>query len=169
MKLKLLASVLSLSCLCAVPAVVLAQVTVKDPWVRATVPAPKAPGAFMQLQATKPTRLVEARSPVAGVVEIHEMTLVDNVMKMRAIPGLDLPAGKAVELKPGGYHVMLMELKGQVKEGQSVPLTLVVEGSDKKRQTVEVKAQVRALSQAGGAHGMDKAGKGDKADHKHGH
>jgi hypothetical protein len=100
-------------------------------------------------------RLVEARSPVAGVVEIHEMTMVDNVMRMRAVPGLELPAGKAVELKPGGYHVMLMDLKGQVKEGQSVPLTLVVEGRDKKRQTVEVKAQVRALNQAGHGHAKD--------------
>lgn len=169
MKFKLLASVLSLSCLSALSAAALAQVTVREPWVRATVPAQKATGAFMQLQATQPMRLVEARSPVAGVVEIHEMTMVDNVMKMRAVPGLDLPAGKAVELKPGGYHVMLMDLKGQVKEGQSVPLTLVVEGSDRKRQTVEVKAQVRALNQAGGAHTMDKAAKSDKADHKHAH
>ena len=132
-----------------------AQVAVKEPWVRATVPAQKATGAFMQINAAKGARLVEARSPVAGLVEIHEMAMVDNVMKMRAIPGLDLPAGKSVDLKPGGYHVMLMDLKGQVKEGQSVPLTLVVEGSDKKRQSVEVKAQVRALNQAGPGHAKD--------------
>ena len=152
MKHSLIASLISLACLSTTA---LAQVTVKDAWVRATVPAQKATGAFMQLQATQATRLVAARSPVAGVVEIHEMTMVDNVMKMRAVPGLDLPAGKAVELKPGGYHVMLMDLKGQVKEGQSVPLTLVVEGSDKKRQSVEVKAQVRALNQAGPGHAKD--------------
>jgi copper(I)-binding protein len=148
----LIASLISLACLSTTA---LAQVTVKDAWVRATVPAQMATGAFMQLQATQAMRLVEARSPVAGVVEIHEMTMVDNVMRMRAVPGLELPAGKAVELKPGGYHVMLMDLKGQVKEGQSVPLTLVVEGRDKKRQTVEVKAQVRALNQAGHGHAKD--------------
>ncbi len=152
MKHSLIASLISLACLSTTA---LAQVTVKDAWVRATVPAQMATGAFMQLQATQAMRLVEARSPVAGVVEIHEMTMVDNVMRMRAVPGLELPAGKAVELKPGGYHVMLMDLKGQVKEGQSVPLTLVVEGRDKKRQTVEVKAQVRALNQAGHGHAKD--------------
>lgn len=140
-----------------------AQVAVKEPWVRATVPQQKATGAFMQIIAAKDARLVEAKSPVAGVVEIHEMAMVDNVMKMRAVPGLDLPAGKAVELKPGGYHVMLMDLKGQVKEGDSVPLTLVVEGRDGKRQTLELKVPARPLNAAaqkdmsqGGAHGAMK-------------
>jgi len=126
-----------------------AQVAVKDPWIRATVPQQKATGAFMQISAPQDTRLVEAKSPVAGVVEIHEMKMENNVMKMRAIPGLDVPAGKAVDLKPGGYHVMLMELKEQMKDGASVPVTLVFEGKDKKRETVEIKATVRPL--AGGA------------------
>ena len=127
-----------------------AQVVVKHPWVRATVPAQTATGAFMRLEAATGARLVEVHSPVAGVVEIHEMAIVNNVMKMRAIPGLDLPAGKAVELKPGGYHVMLMDLKGQVKEGDTVPLTLIVESKNGKRETLEVKAAVRALSGAMG-------------------
>ena len=124
----------------------LAQVTVVDPWVRATVAAQKASGAFMTLTAARDARLVEAKSPVAGVVEIHEMAMEQNVMRMRAVPGLDLPAGKAVELKPGGYHVMLMELKGPLKAGDTVPITLVFEGPDKSRQTVEVKAPVRPLA-----------------------
>jgi len=123
-----------------------AQVTVADPWVRATVAAQKASGAFMTLTAARDARLVEASSPVAGVVEIHEMAMQQNVMRMRAVPGLDLPAGKAVELKPGGYHVMLMELKGPLKAGDMVPITLVFEGPDKSRQTVEVKAMVRPLA-----------------------
>jgi len=137
-----------------------AQVSVKEPWVRATVPQQKATGAFMQLVSAKDAKLVEAKSPVAGVVEIHEMVMVDQVMKMRAIPGLELPAGKAVELKPGGYHVMLMDLKGQVKDGDMVPLTLVVEGKDGKRQTLELKVPARPLNAAaqkdmsqGGGHG----------------
>lgn len=133
-------------------ATVSAQVSVRDAWVRATVPAQKSTGAFMQLQAAQPVRLVGVRSPVAGVVEIHEMAMVGNVMRMRAVPGVDLPAGQPVDLKPGGYHVMLMDLKGQVKEGQTVPLTLVVEGADRKRQSVEVKAQVRPLTQAASEH-----------------
>jgi VCBS repeat-containing protein len=87
---------------------------------------------------------------VAGVVEIHEMAMDGNAMKMRALPkaGLDLPAGKAVALKPGGYHVMLMGLKQQLKAGDTVPLTLVVEGKDGKKETLELKVPVRALNAA---------------------
>lgn len=130
-----------------------AQVKVGEPWIRATVPQQKATGAFMNLTADKGARLVEVRSPVAGVVEIHEMAMENNVMKMRAITGLDLPAGKPVELKPGGYHVMLMDLKEQMKDGQSVPITLVVEDKDKKRQSIEVKAVVRPLTTDAGKKG----------------
>jgi copper(I)-binding protein len=135
-----------------------AQVTVKDVWVRASVPQQKATGAFMQLQAARDTRLVSVSSPVTPVTEIHEMAMQDNVMKMRAVPAIELPAGKAVELKPGGYHVMLMDLKQAVKEGETVPLTLVFEGKDGQRETVEVKAPVRPLNNnaAPAAHGEHK-------------
>ncbi|MCQ9379162.1 copper chaperone PCu(A)C [Methyloversatilis sp. XJ19-49] len=133
--------------LIAAPAI--ADITVKDPWVRATVPQQKATGAFMQITAPKAARLVEASSPVAGVTEIHEMTMDKDIMRMRAIPGIDLPAGKAVELKPGGYHVMLMDLKAPITEGQDVPVTLVIEGADKKRETVVIKATARALGASG--------------------
>jgi copper(I)-binding protein len=120
-----------------------AQVTVTEPWVRGTVQGQMATGAFMTLQSAKDARLIEAASPVAGVVEIHEMALENNVMRMRAVQALELPAGRVVELKPGGYHVMLMDLKQQMKEGELVPVTLVVE-SGGKRETIEVKASVRA-------------------------
>ena len=133
--------------LCTLPA--LAEVTVAEPWVRATVPAQKATGAFMHLKSDADARLVSAASPVAGVVEIHEMALENNVMRMRQIRGLDLPAGKAVELKPGGYHVMLMQLKGPLNVGDTVPITLVFEGPDKARESIEVKASVHALTAAG--------------------
>jgi periplasmic copper chaperone A len=123
-----------------------AQTAVKDPWVRGTVAQQKATGLFALITSTAGGKLVSASSPVAGVVEIHEMSMEGNVMKMRALPaGLDLPAGKAVELKPGGYHVMLMDLKKELKAGDTVPVTLVIEGADKKRETVEIKAPVRAL------------------------
>lgn len=125
-----------------------AQVTVSDAWVRATVTQQKATGAFMQIKSVKDARLLEVRSPVAGVAEIHKMEMADNMMKMRAVDGMDLPAGKVVELKPGAYHVMLLELKAQVKEGDVVPVILVVEGKDKKRETIEVKAIVKPLNQA---------------------
>ena len=126
-----------------------AQTAVKDPWVRGTVPTQKASGAFMHITSTAGGKLVAAASPVAGVVEIHEMTMDGNVMKMRAVPGLDLPAGKTVELKPGGYHVMLMDLKQQLKPGETVPLTLTIEGKDGKRETIEVKAPVKPLATPG--------------------
>ncbi|MGK5051571.1 copper chaperone PCu(A)C [Janthinobacterium sp. RB2P8] len=121
------------------------SVKISDPWVRATVPQQKATGAFMQITAPKAMRLLEVRSPVAGVAEIHEMSMTDNMMRMRQIKELALPAGKAVELKPGGYHVMLLDLKGQVKAGDKIALTLVVEGEDKRRETIEVTAVARPL------------------------
>jgi copper(I)-binding protein len=121
-----------------------AQVQVGDPWVRATVAPQKATGAFMQLTSAKPAKVVAASSPVAEMVEIHEMKMEDGVMKMRAVDALPLPAGQAVALKPGSYHVMLMGLKQPIKAGETVPLTLTIEGDDKQRSTVEVKAQVRA-------------------------
>lgn len=127
-----------------------AQVTVKDPWVRATVAQQKATGAFMQITSAQDARLVEVQSPIAGVVEIHEMSMDKDVMRMRAMTnGLELPAGKTVELKSGGYHVMLMSLKQQMKEGESVPLTLIIEGKDKKRSAIEVTAPVKPLTGMG--------------------
>ena len=130
----------------------LAQVTVKDAWVRATVPHQSATGAFMTLESPQDARLVAASSPAAGVVEIHHMSMENGVMKMRAVSGVDILAGKGAELKPGGYHVMMMNLKQQVKEGDIVPLTLVIEGKDKTRQTVEVKASARPVNTAGDGH-----------------
>jgi periplasmic copper chaperone A len=122
------------------------NVKIEDAWVRGTVAQQKATGAFMRLTAQRDARLVAASSPVAGVVEIHEMSLDQGVMKMRAIPGLDLPAGKTVELKPGGYHVMLMDLKAAVAVDQQVPLTLVFEAQGGQREQVELKAAGRALN-----------------------
>lgn len=126
----------------------LAQVDVKDPWVRATVPAQTATGAFMTLIAKEDARLVAARSPAANTVEIHEMKMEGGVMRMRAIPGLDLPAGKAVALTPGGHHIMLIGLRVQVKAGETVPITLVVESRDGRRQEIGVQAEARALGGA---------------------
>jgi VCBS repeat-containing protein len=126
-----------------------AQTTVQDAWVRGTVAQQKATGLFAQITSASGGKLVSASSPVAGLVEVHEMRMDGNVMKMRAVTaGLELPAGKTVELKPGGYHVMLMDLKQQLKEGDTVPVTLVVEGKDGKKETVELKAPVKALNAA---------------------
>lgn len=129
-----------------VSASALAQVSVSDPWVRATVPAQKVSGAFMQLRSAKAARLVEVKSPVAGRVEIHEMAMQGQTMRMRAVDGIDLPAGQPVNLASGGYHVMLFDLQRQLKDGEQVPLTLTVQGADGKRETVAVQATVKPLA-----------------------
>ena len=133
----------------------IAQTTVKDAWVRGTVAQQKATGAFMQITSASGGKLVSVSSPSAGVVEIHEMKMDGSTMQMRALPaGLDLPAGKAVALTPGGYHVMLMDLKAPLKAGDTVALTLVVEAQDGRKETLAIKAPVKALG-------------GGMAEHKH--
>jgi copper(I)-binding protein len=127
----------------AAPAV--AQVAVTDAWVRGTVAGQMATGAFMQLTSPVDMALVGAASPAAKVVEVHEMKQEGGMMKMNAVDRLPLPAGKSVELKPGGYHVMLMDLARPLKEGDVVPLTLTFVDKAGVKQTVEVKAGVRAL------------------------
>lgn len=128
------------------------QVTVEQPWVRATVAAQKVSGGFMTLTAAKDSRLVGVSSPVAGVVEVHEMKMVDDVMRMRQIPALELPAGKPVALVPGGYHLMLFQLKQQLKDGDKVPLTLEFEDAAKVRSTIKVDAAVKPLNASAAGH-----------------
>ncbi len=128
------------------PIVALAQVAVSDAWVRGTVEGQRATGAFMKLTAPVATSLVAAASPVAKIVEIHEMKMEGGVMKMNAVDRVVLPAGQSVELKPGSYHVMLMALSAPLKEGDSVPITLTFQDAAGKKQTLEVKAAVRPLT-----------------------
>lgn len=127
------------------------QVTIREPWVRGTVPAQKSTGAFMKLESASDVALVGAASPAAAVVEIHEMKHEGGVMRMSAVKRLDLPAGRPVVLEPGGYHVMLMGLNAQAREGERIPITLTFEDRAGKRFTVDVQAPVRSLT-ASGAH-----------------
>jgi copper(I)-binding protein len=121
-----------------------AQVNVSGAWARPAVAGQGGTGAFMTLLARDGARLLGAASPVAGVVEIHEMALDNNVMKMRAVPVLELPAGREVQLKPGGYHVMLMDLKRPLKVGEKVQIELRLETKDGRRITQPVEVEVRA-------------------------
>ena len=105
----------------------MAQVEITDAWVRATVQGQKATGAFMSLTAKKATRLVGVKTDAAAVAEVHEMSMDKDVMRMRPIPALELPAGKTVTLKPGSYHVMLMNLKEPLPVDSHVQLTLLFE------------------------------------------
>ncbi len=147
---KLAAIAFAVSAACAAPA--LAQVTVKDAWVRGTAPQQRATGAFMQLTSATDAKVVAAQSPAAAIVEIHEMRMDGGVMRMRAVSALELPANRTVELKPGGYHVMLIDLKQPLKEGDTVALTLTVEAKDGKRSTLDVSAPVTALTASGPMH-----------------
>ena len=119
-------------------------INVKDAWVRTTVPGQKATGAFMKITAKEGTRLVGASTPVAGVAEVHEMKMEGDVMKMRAVPVLELPAGKTVELKPGGFHVMLMDLKAALPKDSTVPLTLLFKDAKGVESKLELKLPVAA-------------------------
>ncbi len=130
----------------SISAVSAADLDIKSPWVRGTVAGQKATGAFMELTSASGVAIVGASSPVANITEIHEMKMDGGIMKMRAIPRLDVAAGKPVSLAPGGYHVMLMDLKQQLKKGDVVPLTLQIESKDKRVETIEVKAEVRELT-----------------------
>ena len=132
------------------------NVTVADGWVRATVQGQKATGAFMRLTAKDNAKFVSAASPAAGVVEIHEMKMDKDVMKMAALPnGLDLPAGQTVELKPGSYHVMLMDLKAPLAADSTVPVTLTFQDAKGNKTTQELKLPVKSpmpASMQGGQH-----------------
>jgi copper(I)-binding protein len=149
----------ALSTMCAVSAFA-QNVTVTDAWARATVQGQKATVAFMKITAKDSAKLVGVSSPVAGVVEIHEMKMDKDVMKMSALPnGLELPAGKAVELKPGGYHVMLMDLKAPLAKDTTIPLTLTVQDAKGMKSTVELKLLVGSQAPAMPSH--------DHSKHKH--
>ena len=134
-----------------------AQVKIDNAWARATVQGQKATGAFMQLTAPQSAKLVAVSTPVAGVAEIHEMKMEGTVMKMRALPALDLPANQAVELKPGSYHLMLMDLKAPLMKDSSVALTLVFKDAKGVESKQQVSVPVNTAMPAEHSHG----------DHKH--
>ncbi|HEY9397408.1 MAG TPA: copper chaperone PCu(A)C [Burkholderiales bacterium] len=133
------------------------QVTVTDAWVRGTVPSQTVTGAFMNLHSAKDAAVVSVESPAAGTVEIHEMRMENDVARMRHTNRLPLSAGQTVELRPGGYHLMLIDLKQALKAGDSVPLTLKIEQRDGSVQKIAVEASVRALGSV--QHGHDSHGR----------
>ena len=131
-----------------------ATVDVRDGWVRQSVPGQSGTGAFMKLTAPTGTKLVGISTPAAGVAAVHEMKMEGDTMKMRELAGgLDLPAGQTVELKPGGYHVMMMDLKGALAKGATVPMTLKFEDAKGVKTALELKLPVGAPegADAGGA------------------
>ena len=126
-----------------------AGVKAEGAWARASVQGQKGTGAFMRLTAKDGARLVRAESPAAGVTEVHEMKMDGDIMRMRALPMLELPAGKAVDLKPGGYHVMLQDLKAPLMKDTSVPLTLVFQDAKGVESKLNLSVPVRTSAPAG--------------------
>lgn len=137
---------LLVSLLAGVSLSAIAQTRVEDPWVRATVAGQPSSGAFMRITADTDSTLLSVSSPVAKDVQIHEMSMTNDVMRMGPVDAVPLPAGETVALDPDGYHVMLMGLNGQIKEGDQVPLTLTVRNAEGETEVVNVTAPARAAT-----------------------
>lgn len=119
-----------------------AALQVEKPWARATVPGASVGGGYLVIRnkGAAADRLVGATSPVSSRVEIHEMAMEKDIMRMREVKGVDVPAKGAVEFKPGGYHLMFMELKAQLKPGAKVPVTLRFEKAGEVKADFAVEA-----------------------------
>lgn len=141
-------------------------VKVEGAWVRTAVPGQMGTGGYMRLTADRDMTLVGVASPIAGVSEVHEMKMNGDVMSMRAVAGgLPLPAGKTIELKPGGLHLMLMDLKQPLPKDSSVPLTLLLK--DKAGKDVKINLQVPVSVRAPEPSAAAPKGTNDAAHHKH--
>ncbi|MGD9881022.1 MAG: copper chaperone PCu(A)C [Reyranella sp.] len=131
----------------------LGAIEIKQPWTRATPPSAPAGGGYLVLTntGTTPDRLVAVTSPSAGKVELHEMSMEGSIMRMRELPkGVELPPGATVTLKPGGLHLMFMDLKAPFAKDTKVPATLVFE----KAGSIPVELTVEAMgASAPGQHG----------------
>lgn len=140
----------------------LGDLKIDHPWSRATPGGAKVAGGFMRItnNGRESDRLIGGTLVTAGIVEIHEMAMEGNLMKMRALAqGLEIKPGQSVELKPGGYHVMFLDLKSPLKEGERVKGTLVFQRAG----TIEVEFKIEAR----GASGDHDRGHNHSGGHKH--
>ena len=122
-------------------------IQIENAYTRATVPGQQVAGGFMKIEnkGASVDQLVSASSPAAGEVQLHEMAMDGNVMKMRQVKDIAVPAGGAVELKPGGLHLMFMGIKAPLTAGETVPVKLKFA----KAGEVEVKMPVNAMGNLG--------------------
>lgn len=131
-----------------------APVTAHAPWARASVQGQRTSGAFMTLEAKEPLTLVGASSPVAGRAELHEMKMEGDVMRMRQVDSLPVAAGRPLQLKPGGYHLMLMDLKAPLAPNTSIPLTLTFRTAAGEQRQLALQVPVSATPpKEAGVHG----------------
>ena len=125
---------------------------ITDAWVKTTIPGGSVSAAYMNIKSATPLQLVKAESPVAGMVEIHDMKMNDGVMEMKALDAVNVPANKLVKLSPGGMHVMLMRVKKPITKGDKVPLTLTFEDEAKKLIVVTLDAIAKEDNAGGHKH-----------------
>lgn len=144
-----------------------ALVQVSDAWIRPAVKAQSGTGGFMSLRSAQPVSLVGFSTSIAATAELHQMSMEGDVMRMRPLPSLDLPAGQAVALEPGGSHLMLMGLKKPLKVGDQVPLVLKFKNAQGKFFTQSIKVPVLSPEKAPGAEsgGHDHEHHHDHSDH----
>lgn len=121
------------------------DVTVRDAWTRATVPGQKVAGVYFDIESSADARLVGVQSDLTDAAEVHRMSMEDGVMRMRAVPQVQLPAGRMVRFEPGGYHVMLFDLPRQLQAGEQISLELLLEDASGQRSGFVLKVQVRNL------------------------
>ncbi|MCC7005551.1 MAG: copper chaperone PCu(A)C [Ottowia sp.] len=143
-----------------------AQLVVRNAWVRATVAQQNTAAVFMSLSAQEDIVVLSVHTPVAQTAELHMMSMEDNVMRMRHLPQLALKRGKTFLLKPGGYHVMLMDLKHALKEGTTLPLSFTIKRANGTVVQQTIAATVRSINEMGtGAISSSD----DSHSHKHAH
>ena len=140
---------IALTALLALSTHALAQVSVTAPWIRATVPQQESTGVFMHLESADDARLVGVSTPAASRSEFHQMDMRGHTMKMQQVDSIDLAAGKGVNLASGGYHIMLIRTMFLFRHLWIVPLTIVVEHMDKKRERITLKVPVKPLTFTG--------------------
>ena len=126
-------------------------ISVSEPWARSTAPGQAVGAVYLNIKSQRGAKLVKVDSPAAKSAEIHSMSMAGGVMKMQAVDALELPADKPVSLAPGGYHVMLIDLKQPLKVGGKVSLKLTTLDADKRATVTEVSAPIKATT-GGHAH-----------------
>lgn len=128
-------------------------VRVENAWARATAPGQKVAAAFMDLTAGSDLRLVAATSPAAKTVELHRMSMDNGVMVMRAVPDIPLPKGQTVSLKPGGLHLMLIDLVAPLKEGSPTPVSLTLRDARGQETRLDLQLDTRRAGTMPAHHG----------------
>jgi len=122
------------------------SVKISDAWVRASAPGQEVGAAYLNLQSGIDTVLTKVESPVAGSVEIHSMTMDNGVMKMRMLENLPLTAGKLIKLEPGGFHLMLFDLKKPLKAEEKISFVLYFKDSSGKTNNIKIEMPVKTTA-----------------------